>query len=283
LITTNGKTHIKRYLAGFVPSICQSIAFGIGGGAEAVGSTRLDFEVGRSDLTLTSYDFVNNKLIFKTSVPDDYLGKIYEVALYSLPENVAAGEFQSRLLTTFDSPTEAWVDASTGTAGTFNGTFTRLGIDSLRHTPALSTTKVDTLTQVNMDLSGYSGADVFTVALNAGNTNTSSVKLLFLTDASNYYTVTLGAPVSGYQVMTAAKSTAVATGTPSWSNITEMRVSTTSGAGGASQIDYDGVRIEDTDTLNADYVLVSRELLASPYSKVDGMTQEIEFSLDINV
>jgi hypothetical protein len=139
------------------------------------------------------------------------------------------------------------------------------------------------MTALNLDLSGYSAADKFIVALNAGNTNTSSVKLLFLTDASNYYTVTMGAAASGYQVLSVAKSTAVATGTPTWANITEMRVSTTSGAGGASQVDYDGVRIEDTDTLNADYVLVSRELLASPYTKVDGMTQEIEFSLDVNV
>jgi hypothetical protein len=246
-------------------------------------SKALDFEVGRSDVMLVSYDFVNNKLIFKAEIPDDYSGKVYEAGLYSLPENVAAGEFQSRMLTSFDSATEAWADATTGTAGTFNSTNTRLGADSLRHTPSASTTKVDTMTALNLDLSGYSAADKFTVALNAGNTNTSSVKLLFLTDASNYYTVTMGAAASGYQVLSVAKSTAVATGTPTWANITEMRVSTTSGAGGASQVDYDGVRIEDTDTLNADYVLVSRELLASPYTKVDGMTQEIEFSLDVNV
>ena len=283
MITLDGKVYIKRYLAQFVPSICQSIAFGIGGSAEVNTSKSLDFEVDRSNVMLVSYDFVNNKLIFKAEVPDDYSGKIYEVGLYSLPENVAAGEFGSRLLTSFDSATETWVDATSGTAASYNSTNTRLGADSLRHVPALSTTKVDTMTALNLDLSGYSAADKFTVALNAGNTNTSAVKLLFLTDASNYYTVTMGAPVSGYQVMSVAKSTAVATGTPNWGNITEMRVSTTSGAGGASQIDYDGVRVEDTDTLNADYVLVSRELLASPYVKVDGMTQEIEFSLDINV
>lgn len=283
MITLNGKTHIKRYLAGFVPAIGQSIAFGLGGGAEVNTDTALNFEVGRSDLSLISYDFVNNKLIFKASVPNDYSGKIYEVALYSLPQNVAAGEFQSRLLTSFDSATETWVDASTGTAATFNATNTRLGADSLRHTPALSTTKVDALQAVNLDLSGYSAADRFTIALNAGNTNTSSVKILFLTDASNYYTMTMGTPVSGYQIFSVPKSAAVATGTPSWANITEMRVSTTSGAGGASQVDYDGIRIEDTDTLNSDYVMVSRELLASPYTKVDGMVQEIEFSLDVSV
>lgn len=283
MITVDGKTHLKRYLAGQVPAICQSIAFGLGGKAEVNTDTKLQFEVGRSDVMLVSYDFVNNKLIFKAEVDDDYSGIIYEVALYSLPENNAAGEFGSRLLTTFDSTTETWIDATSGTAATFNSTFTRLGADSLRHTPALSTTKTDALQAVNVDLSGYSAADRFTIALNAGNTNTASVKALFLTDSSNYYTVNFGAPVSGYQVIEVAKSAATATGTPDWGNITEMRVATTSTAGGASQIDYDGIRVDDSDTLNSDYVMVSRELLASPYTKVDGMTQEIEFSLDVNV
>ncbi|HWT40087.1 MAG TPA: hypothetical protein VN081_02345, partial [Dongiaceae bacterium] len=134
-----------------------------------------------------------------------------------------------------------------------------------------------------LDLSGYSAADIFTIALNAGNTNTTSVKLLFLTDGANYYTINFGAAASGYQILSQPKSVAVATGTPNWASITEMRVSTTSGAGGASAVNYDGVRVEDIDTLNPDYVMVSRELLAAPYSKVDGMSQEIEFSLDVNV
>lgn len=283
MITLDGKTHIKRYLAGQVPAICQSIAFGAGGKAEVNTDTKLQFEVSRSDVLLVSYDFVNNKLIFKAAVPDDISGKIYEVAIYSLPENVAAGEFQSRMLTTFDSATETWADSTSGTAATFNATNTRLGADSLRHTPALSTTKTDGMTQVNIDLSGYSAADKFVMAANAGNAFTSAAKALFLTDTSNFYTVNFGALSSGYNIIEVAKSAATATGTPDWGNITELRIATTSTSGGASQVDYDGLRIEDTDTLNSDYVMVSRELLASPYTKGDGTIQEVEFSLDISI
>ena len=134
-----------------------------------------------------------------------------------------------------------------------------------------------------MDLSGYSAADAFVLAFNVGTATTSSVRALFLTDTSNYYTVNFGTPTSGYKIVSVAKGDAVATGTPDWGNITEIRVSTISTAGGASQIDYDGLRIEDTDTVNSDYVLVSRELLTTPFVKQIGMTQEIEFALDVNV
>lgn len=282
-ITLDGKTHIKRYLAGFVPAISQSIAFGAGGKSESSSDTKLQFEVGRSDVTLVSYDFVNNLLIFKATVPEDFGGTVYEVAIYSLPANAAAGEFGSRILTTFDSATETWVDASSGTAATFDGTATRIGADSLKHTPALSTTKTDTQQAVNMDLSGYSAADQFVLAANAGNAFTSAAKVLFLTDVSNYYTVNFGALSSGYNIIAVNKSSATATGTPNWEDITEIRVATTSTSGGASSVNYDGLRVEDSDTLNTDYVMVSRELLTTPYAKVDGMTQEIEYSLAVNV
>src|SRR5688572_7298790 len=112
MITVDGKVHIKRYLAGFVPAIAQSIAFGLGSAAESVNDTKLQFEVGRTEILLVSYDFVNNKLIFKANVPEDFGGKIYEAALYSTPSNVAAGDSGSRILTTFDSATEDWVDAT---------------------------------------------------------------------------------------------------------------------------------------------------------------------------
>lgn len=283
MITTEGKTHIKRYLAGFVPSIAQSIAFGLGDKAEAVGDTKLQFEVGRADILLTSYDFVNNKLIFKASVPDDFGGKVYEVALFSLESNAAAGEFGSRMLTTFDSATEDWADATSGTAGTFDTTNARVGMDALRHTPAASGTKTDTLKDISLDLSGYSAADKFVLAFNAGNSNTTSINVKFLTDTSNYYQVNFGAPTTGYKVVEVTKGAAVATGTPDWSNITEIRVTTNSGAGGASQVDYDALRIDDSDTVNSNYVMVSRELLSMPFVKQEGMTQEIEFSMDVSV
>lgn len=283
MITNDGSTYIKRYLAQQVASIASSIGFGIGDKSESAGDTKLQFEIGRADINLVSYDFAANKLIFKASVPDNIGGKVYEVALFSLPALGSRAEFGSRLITTFDSATETWVDATTLAAATYDTTNARIGTDAIRHTPAASGSKTDALKDINLDLSGYSAADKFVMAFNAGNSFTSSVTARFLTDTSNYYQVSFGTPTMGYKVIEATKGSATVTGSPSWANITEIRVTTNSTAGGASQVDFDGLRIDDADTINSDDVMVSRELLASPFTKIDGMTQEIEFALDVNV
>lgn len=277
-ITTDGKRHIKRYLAGFVPTIARSIAFGLGGKAEAVGDTKLQFEVGRSDILLTSYDFVNDKLIFKASVPENVGGKIYEVALFSMDIGMRGGE----LLVTFDSD-EGWSDVGTGAAGTFTTTSARLGTNSLSHAPALSSSKADRINELFLDLSGYSGADILVFAYNVDNANTSSIVFRFSTNATNYYEFTLGSQAVGYKVVELAKGSATVTGAPSWSNISEIRVTTTSGAGGASAVQYDGIRIDSADTTNTDYVMVSREQLATAFTKDAGRTQEVEFTLSVAV
>src|SRR6476469_6797323 len=119
MITQQGVTYIKRYLAGFVPSMAQSIAFGLGNRAESNTDTKLQFEVERVDINLTSYDFVNNKLIFKAELPDDFQGQIYEVGLFSQPSNAVAGEFGSKMLSSFDSFDEGWTVDATGVASTF--------------------------------------------------------------------------------------------------------------------------------------------------------------------
>lgn len=283
MLTTDGKIYIKRYLAGFVPKIAQSIAFGLGGKAEAVGDTKLQFEVDRADISLTSYDFVNNKLIFKAPLPDEYAGTIYEVALFSTPSNAAAGDYGSRMLTTFDSETEGWVDTPTSTDSTFSTTNIRIGVDGLRQAPAASTTKTDSLKEILMDLSGYSAADRFVVAFNNNNANATSVRIRLMTDSTNYYDLVFPNPATGYQVLELTKGAATANGTPSWSNITEIRAVTIAGAGGAAQVDFDGLRIDDSDTVSSDYVMVSRELLATPFIKQAGRSQEIEFALDVSV
>lgn len=281
MITTEGKIHLKRYLAGYVPAIAQSIAFGIGPKAEASGDTYLNFEIDRADILLTTYDFVNNKLIFKAAVPTEFAGIIYETALLSQRTNALSGEYGSRLLSSFDSDTEVWTTG--GVAATYTTSNTRLGADSLSHTPALSTTTTSQLAELVLDFSGNSGNDKFILAYNVGNANTSNIQVRMMTDASNYYNFSLGAQTAGYKVTEFAKSTATVTGTPSWANITMIQILTTSGAGGASAVNYDGLRIEDVDTINPDYVLVSRELLASPFTKELGKANEIEFTLDVTI
>ena len=283
MLTTNGKTHIKRYLAGQVPAIAQSIAFGIGSKAESATDTYLQFEVGRSDIVLTSFDFVNNKLIFKAPVAEEYAGQILEVALFSTATNPEAGDYGSRLISTFDSDSEEWVNLADGTDEVFLTNASRIGGDSLSHTPAASSLRTSSLPGLFLDFSGNSGADKFIFALNVGNANTASVTFKFLTDASNYYAFTITSPSAGYTIVERTMSVAAVTGAPNWANITEIQVTTTASSGGAAAVDFDGIRIEDTDSISPNYVMVSRELLSVPFIKTIGMSQDIEFALDVNV
>lgn len=276
MISNDGKRHIKRYLAGSEPAIAQSIAFGIGRTAASADDTRLEFEVSRTDIELVSYDFIADRLIFKTSLPSTLLGEIHEIALYTSNFNTQAGQYGSRILFSFDSLTEDW------SGGTFVVDEARLGGDSLNHSPAVSSTVTSELAELYFDLSGYSGADTFLLSANIGN-NVDGVTLRFLTDSSNYYEVDLGAQSPGYKVLEFSKASFVATGSPSWEEINVAQISTTASAAGAGGIDFDGLRIEDVDTINSDYAMVAREVLETPHIKRVGQLEEIEFSLGVNI
>lgn len=269
-------------MAGFVPAVAQSIAFGIGNKAMNVSDSRLQFEIGRVDISLTSLDLVANKVTYKAVLPETVSGILYEIGIYSTAADAVAGEFGSRLISTFDSASEDWVDG-TGVASVYSTAVSRIGGDSLRQAPAASTARTDILNQLSLDLSGFSGNDLFIFAFNAGNAFTASIRFRFMTDLTNYYDITLGAQTTGYKFVEVAKSTAVVTGAPDWERITAVQVTTTATSGGAAQVDLESIRIEDVDTVNPDYILVSRELLATPFVKEAGKVQEVEFALGINV
>jgi len=277
MITTKGKLIVKRYLAKQIADIARSISVGVGQTAESTSSTLLQFEMGRSDINIVSFDYVNNKLVFKASIPQELSGKIYEVGIWSQPTSTAAGNYTSRLLTSFDSASEVW------STGTFQSANARLGADALRLAPSASATAVSAMTNLFLDLSGNSGADQFNIAYYNGNAFTANFKVRFKTDASNYYTIQVTSPATGYQVSVVNKSAATTTGAPSWANITSIEVEVVATSGGAAAFDFDGLRIEDTDTIDSNYVLVARELLGSPVTKVAGRVMDIEFSLPVTV
>lgn len=282
MISNDGKLHIKRFLAGWSPAIGRSIAYGIGGKVEAVTDSRLHFEVGRTDVSLTSYDFVNNKVVFKTQIPIDFEGTIYEVGLFSAESNEAAGASGSKLLLTFDSDSEDWVDTSTLADATYVAANSRVGINSLRLSGAASSTTGVKLSQLNMDLSAYSGADKFLFAYQAF-ANVNNIHLRFHSATSDYFQFATGAPSVGYNIAEFNKADATASGSPSWDAITEVRVYMFATAGGSATVDLDAVRVDDTDTINPDYAMVARELLTTPVFKQAGKVLEVEFGLGVTL
>lgn len=279
MITTNGKIHVKKYLAGIVPVIGASIAFGLGEATATLADTNLQFEIDRADINLVSYDYVANKLIFKTELPEKFAGKVYEIGLFS---KVGNGYISSKMVTTFDSASEVWLTASS--PATFASTTTRIGADSLSHAPAASGSNTSSMAGLTLDFSDNAASDTFVFAYNLGTAFTSSVRFRFLTDASNYYDFTVNTSMTaGYKVISLTKGSAVTTGTPNWSSITEIQVTTNSGAGGASNVSYDGIRINDNTIQDPNYVMVARTLVSPAFTKVPGQVQEVEFALDVAV
>lgn len=275
LLTTAGKNAIMRYLAGYSGHFGRSIRLGIGATAAAVGDATLNFETAVVPVYLISPDYANTLLVFKGRMDDASSMVIYEAGLSSgIPDTATLNS--SRLILGFDSTFDTW-SAGAFTAGS------RLGADDLRVTSNASTTTTAVMTDIALDLSAFSNADEFRLAYSPNNANAASIFVRLYTDASNYFTYTINAPTAGFKVATFNKTNFVATGTPSWANITQAGVSVTAGAGGQVQVDFEGLRVDDRDTFADSDILVSRAVLGTPVTKVAGLPLDVEYTLDFTL
>jgi hypothetical protein len=265
MITTQGKSVIFRYLAGNLPRIAESIAIGVGSTAENVNDTSLKFEIDRVPVALVSADILNNRIVFKGTIPQEYVGKIYEVGLWYGNPPQTAGD--STIIASFDSETEEWTPAIWDTS------VSRIGSDALQVAGGGSST----LTDIVLDMSVYSDADLLSLAYNA-DAAINDVTVQFSTDDTNYYQYTFAA-ATGYEVKTVAKSAFTATGAPDWGNITSITVSAT----GTGNVVFDGIKAEDADTISADYALVARSVLSTPKTKTSDTEMDIEYTLEITI
>lgn len=277
MITTTGKTFLKRYMAGQAGQMVGALSIGVGATAAALGDKRLDFEFARIPVDIIAYDFVADRLIFKGSLPEEVAGKIYEVGVWTSEVDPLAGNQASRLITTFDSNTETW------TGGTFDTTTVRIGADSLKQTPAASATSSAVMSNLTLDFVDNSAADLFVLAYNVDNAFTSAIRVRLRKDATNYFEFVVNTPTTGYKISTFTKGSAAVTGTPSWDEINEIEIRTTATAGGSASVEFDGLRIEDADTTNPEYGLIARFIPASPITKDEGSVQDFEYSLAVSV
>lgn len=264
------------------PDLVRAIAFGVGQAAETLGDTSLQFEIDRTPVTLVSYDFTTDRLIFKANLEEGFDGILYEYALYSR-EDSSAGAFGSRIVTSFDSDTESWFVG--GVAATYRTTSTRVGNDSVVIGAGASGNATASMPDVTMDFSGYSAADLFSFAFYNDNAFLSSLRFRFYTDLTNYYDISFnnGFFTTAFNIVQVAKGNAVPTGVPNWGLITRIDVTAFSTAGGTSSVGLEAIRIEDVDTVDSGYVCVARAVLATPFAKVAGRTQEIEFPLGVTI
>lgn len=275
LLTSVGKRAIMAYLAQRSVSIGRAISLGTGTKPATVDDNSLEFEFARAQVTSVSPDYINGRVIFKTALVPSMSGKIYEAGLFS---QVDAGSFYgSRLLVSFDSASEPWTPADwTSTNG-------RIGVDCLRVLALDGATASSRLSNIYMDLGGYSTADSFLIAGFVNDTNLANVKVQFQNTDNDYFEWTLSSWTPGYNVVSFSKSAAISVGNPTWDAIIAINLIVESDGGGDTAVDFDGIRIEDRDYINPDYYLISRSVLSTPIEKKADSPLEIEYTLEVDI
>lgn len=282
VITTEGKKMIQRYLAGQSANLGDAIALGVAGSPSALAAdTRLNFEIARIPVRLKNADFTNSVIVFKGTLPQEDVYTIYEMGLWSQYSDAIAGEFSSRLLTTFNTVIEPWTNV------TLDAVNVRTSADSAKVTAGASATVQVRNASVDMDLSGYSGNDRVTLAFYKPDNNMLGVTFVFedATTGGKYASseVAINGLSVGYNVISVAKSAFTQTGTVSWASITRYGVDVRANATG-SNISLDAIRIEDTDTVNRDFVLVSHTTSGSALATKTAIApMDVEYAIDITV
>lgn len=278
LLTTEGKRLILRYLAGQSPNLGGAIGLGVSAVAATVDDFKLGFEIDRIPVDLRNADYTNNIVIFKGTIQQDITFNVYEAGLWSSVANVLSGQFNSKLLTTFDTDVENWTNVTVDT------TANRTSESSVKISAGSSATTESRL-ETEMDLSGYSGNDTFLLAFSKTNNNIASIAMVFedtVSGGSLTLTKTVSALPVGYNILSFKKGDFISSGTIAWNNITTLGFDVTATAS-AGFVILDGLRVEDVDTPNQDFVLVSHAILGSPLQKTNVAPMDVEYALEFNV
>jgi len=263
-------------------------AYVSGGNVSSEVDTRLGFEIYRTPVNLGSTDIqMENGLpvyniVYKATLPQDLAGVISEIGIYPSTRS-SANSFDSKFIADFDNYLD-WTD-SDGYNPETSETGARVGTNVLVMSSNGTSAKEYT-TNTSFDLEGYSNNDSITCAYYKGDNNLSTITVKFYTSTGNYYFVDLpsisgtGKKISQEVLLSSLFGNVV--GSPNKSEITKIGIVITPVSGQSTLVGLDAVRINDEDTFDPIYGLVSRSILNSPYlTKTAGRQIDVEYRLEV--
>jgi len=223
--------------------------------------------------------------IFSATIPQDISGVISEIGLYPGARK-STNSFDSQFITSFDNNLN-WTDGSFNPETTFNSESfqSKIGENMIGIRAFASESKEYTNSQTFYDISGYSVNDSIAIAYKKMDTNLSKIRVKFYSSDSSYCWVDF-TPESG----TGDKITSLTlnnlfsntTATPpDLTSIVKVGVEVTAGSGGNTIVYLDSIRINDEDTFDPYFGLISRSVLtgADILTKVSGRQVDIEYKL----
>ena len=307
MITKFGKRFLTNYLAGNSNFSQKDLAFGISSTTPNSNGddTKLGFEVYRLAANLSSIDISQTgtdgsgnpiysySVIYRTTLPQSFSGVISEIGLYP-GTRASINNFDSKLLSTFDDPF-SWQDSngshpsiqSNAIDSSGNYTFlSKLGENMIGISSNASSSKEYMYAQQALDISGYSINDSLAIAYKKSDINLSNIVVKFYSSGNDYYSITF-TPESGtgdkISSLTLNNLFNNPTGSPDSTSITKIGVSVTATSGGSTTVYFDALRVNDEDTFDPVYGLISRSVYTSGNEliKPSGRPVDVEYKLTL--
>ncbi len=302
MITKFGKRFLINYLAGNADFSKKEIALGIGSTTpNAKGNdTRLEFEFYRLPASISSIDIEQTgvdgdgdpvfsyKAVYQATLPQDVAGVATEIALYPGSRS-SKNNFDDRSITLFENNV-LWTDPLGGNPGIQinTDTFTaKIGENMVFIQAPASESKEYKLSLNQLDLSGYSTNDSLAIAYKKDDNNISKIRVKFYSSENNYcYADFTPAAGTGDKIQSISLSSLfsnTSTTPPDFANIINLGIEVTAGAGGTTKVYFDGLRINDEDTFDPTYGMISRSVLTGGdiIYKTSGRQVDIEYKLQL--
>jgi len=288
IITKFGKRYLTNLVAGNILDLNKDIAIGIDSTTPTANDTRLGFEFYRLPVKLRSIDIQQDpedntifyySTVFKTTIPQDVSGTIKEIGLYP-STRTGTNSYDDKFLTDFANPLD-WKDTtlSSPQVVTLNP---RIGDILLMMTSQLNGFG-EYKTDVTLDISGYSINDTLTLAYRENDTALDYLQVRLYSSDTSYYYVQVEGSTAGDKIAEIPLSDLFSNsvGTPNKSAINKIGIRIVPESG-TSTVSLDGLRINDEDTFDPFYGLISRSVLSSPLLKLNGRQVDIEYKLDLD-
>jgi len=295
LITKFGKRFISSYLAGTTVSPTKDLAFGIDSTAvQSNGNdTRLGFEFYRIPVSFGSIDIQTDvsgnstySIVYQATIPQDVSGIIKEIGLYpGLKSSI--NNYDSKFIADFENNL-MWFKSDGANpelvATTTSNLSPRVGSYFSKVGVSASQSMEFVCSYSGLDLSGYTASDSLSLAYNQENTNLDSIVFRFYSSDSSYYSATFAGAASVTDTNKIAKvlfSSLVANNAyADLTSIIKIGVVITAKSSGQAVVYLDALRIDDEDTFDANFGLISRSVV-SPIEKIAGKPVDIEYRINL--
>jgi len=294
IITKFGKRFFTNIISGNIVDTGRDMAFGIDTTTATVNDTRLGFEFYRTPISIASTDIQTSEgvttysVVYKATIPQNVSGLISEVGLY--PSNrTSINNYDSKFITDASNFLD-WV-SDTGfnpevITNTSSVTYGKIG-DNVLKMSSNTTSIQEYKASISLDLSGYSLNDSITLAYYKFDNNLEDITIKFYHTDNDYYSVTIVPPSgTGYKIsddIPLSTLFAGSTGAADRTQITKIGIVIDPTSGNSTQFGLDALRINDEDTFDPTFGLLSRSILTSPYlKKLAGRQVDVEYRLDLD-